>query len=70
MDFDIIDGGSVVGIAPLSDAAQQWWGDNVYEAESWQKRGGFVYGDWRTMRFIIDQFHSAGLTSTIKEEAS
>lgn len=60
-DFDIIDEGSVVGIKPLSEAAQDWLDENV-QSGSWQWLGGTLWIDHRYADAIITGMIDDGLT--------
>ena len=60
-DFYIINGGSVIGLVPMSGEAQEWVEENV-SLEPWQWLGGALYGEPRMMSDLIDGAISEGFT--------
>ena len=59
-DFEVIDEGSVVGIAPVSEAARDWIDEKVH-SESWQWMGGTLWIDHRYADPIIAGMIDDGL---------
>lgn len=58
-DFAIANHGSIVTFAPHTDAALDWWEENVGEAQAYA--GAFV-AEHRYAGDIIDGIANAGLT--------
>lgn len=60
-DIEIINQGSLIGFNLISDAAREWFADNV-EAEGYQWMGNVLYVDHRFADAIIEGVRDAGLT--------
>jgi hypothetical protein len=60
-DFKATDHGTVVGFAPLTEAAQEFLDENVH-IEDWQWVGQQFYVDHRPAQNLIDGIVSAGLS--------
>jgi hypothetical protein len=58
-DFLIADHGSIVTIAPISDAAKEWLDENVV-SEPWQWLGGALCVGHRCAGDLIDAIEIAG----------
>lgn len=61
MDFELVDGGSLVGITPLTDAATDWIDENV-ASEGWQWMGRTLYVDARYAEPLVNGMIGDGLT--------
>ena len=58
-DFLIADHGSIVWLAPVTDAARQWLEDNA-TYEPWQWQGGALSIDHRAAQDLIAAIKAAG----------
>ena len=59
-DVTLLDQGSLIGFKPISDAAQEWFADNVH-SEDWQWFGEVLWVDQRLARDLIAGIIDAGL---------
>lgn len=59
-DFEVIHNGSIVSIAPLTQAAREWVAKNV-NLEGWQWLGGFFNVETRYAEDILDGASADGL---------
>jgi hypothetical protein len=59
-DVHVLDQGSMVIFVPLSEAAQNWFKENV-SSESWQWVNGGLCVDHRYARDLIEGLVSAGM---------
>ncbi len=64
-DFEIINGGSLCGIVPMREEAQDWIDENV-ETEGWQWMGNVLYIDWRFAEDLIEGIHDAGFETNVE----
>lgn len=60
-DFDITNHGSIVMIAPLTPAAQEWWDENV-PTEGWQWMGGACAVEPRCVEALVEGLQEEGFT--------
>lgn len=58
-DFFLNDGGSVLGLTPLSQSAKDFVEDHV-EVEAWQWMGEAFWSDHRMMRTFVQELMSLG----------
>jgi hypothetical protein len=58
-DFLIADHGSIITIAPVSEAARQWLDENV-ASEPWQWLGGALSVEHRCASDLMDAIEAAG----------
>ncbi len=59
MDVRIVDDGSVIGLTPLTPAAQEFF--DTIETESWQWMGPTLWVDHRTVEALVVGMLSEGL---------
>jgi len=67
-DFRVIDGGSLIGLKPITVAASTWADENLV-TEGWQIMGGVIWCDPRMALPIIDGILADGLSITEVEHA-
>lgn len=60
MDVRLFDHGSIIGFAPMSEHAEEWFTDNV-ETSDWQWMGGCLMVDARLARDLMQGIVDAGL---------
>jgi hypothetical protein len=59
-DVALLDQGSLIGFQPVSDAAQEWFADNV-ASEDWQWFGPVLWVEHRLARELAIAVEAAGL---------
>jgi len=59
-DVHVYNQGTVIGFMPMSEAANEWFADNV-QAENWQWLGGMLAVDHRYASDLIEGIKEAGL---------
>ena len=60
-DFTVTVSGSMVGLTPVSEHANEWVDQNV-EAEGWQWLGNTLWIDHRFAGALLDGVREAGFT--------
>lgn len=60
-DFNVHREGSVLGLTPVSEGAQEWIKENV-SIEPYQWMGSAFYGDTRVMCGLLEVLADAGFT--------
>lgn len=63
-DFKIRNEGSMIGLKPVSDEANDWFDENVDTDQAYYL-GGFLFGDHRPMGHIIEALDAAGFTTEL-----